>query len=241
MPILAVSICRGSVRTRTKIFTALSIVAGFGAAVLSCYALFIKAQAESLLKDLTALKVGSSIESDVEQLTKKYSRYLTSRDFGNDFGTTTFTIQNRWLASLRLEPAALFSASVNVKSGHVYHISARLMRSMDIYPTFGASAGIVDEYAEYPQYQSRSGHFEFPTPIGKPYLRVLLDSHAFAVQRQHAFNFSFSCLIKPGGGCDLPCDYLPSAWQDWKIDLQPAAFRTCLLSTIRIAQDAKSD
>lgn len=224
MPILAVSICRGSVRTRTKIFTALSIVAGAGAVALSCYALFIKAQAESLLKDVTTLMIGSSTESDVEQLTRGHRRYLVSRESGDDVGTTTFTVQNRWLSALRLEPAAFFSASVSVKSGHVYHISARLMRSMDIFPTFGASAGMVDEYAEYPQYQSRSGHFEFPTPVGKPYLRVLLDSHASAVQRQHAFNFSFRCLIKAGGGCDLPCDYLPSAWKDWKIDLQARGF-----------------
>jgi hypothetical protein len=220
MPILAVSICRGSLRTRTKLFAALSIVAGAGAVLLTCYALFIKAQAESLLKDLTALTVGSSTESDVEQLTRKHGRYLVSRESRDEVATTTFTVQNRWLSALRLEPAALFGASVSVKSGHVYHISARLMRSMDIYPTFQASAGMVDEYAEYPQYVSRGGHFEFPTPVGKPYLRVLLDSHASPVQRRHAFGFSFTCLIKPGGGCDLPCDYLPLAWQDWKVYLR---------------------
>jgi len=224
MSILAVSICRCSLRTRTKFLAAISIVAVAGAVVLSCYALFIKAQAASLLKDVTALTVGSSTESDVEQLTRKHSRYLASRESSEEVVITTFKVQNRWLARLRLEPDALFGASVYVKNGRAYHINAWLMRSMNIFPTFGASAGMVDEYAEYPQYLSHSEHFSFPTPIGKPYLRVLLDSHATSVQRKHSFSFSFRCLIKPGGGCDLPCDYLPLAWQDWKADLHESGF-----------------
>ena len=122
--------------------------------MLSCYAFFIKAQAESLLKDLTALTVGSSTESEVEQLTRKHSRYLVSRESSGEVATTNFTVQNRWLSALKLEPAALFGASVSVKGGHAYRISAWLMRSMDIYPTFQASAGMVDEYADYPEYMS---------------------------------------------------------------------------------------
>ena len=59
-------------------------------------------------------------------------------------------------------------------------------------------------------------YYFVPTPICKPYLRISLDSHAASIQRKRAFDFSFRCLVKPGGGCDLPCDYLPSAWQDWK-------------------------
>jgi hypothetical protein len=207
----AVSICRGSLRTRTKLFAALSVVAGAGVLTLSCYAFFIKVQAESLLKDLTTITVGSSTESDVEQLTRKHSRYLVSREYNDEVAITTFKVDNRWLSALRLEPAALFGAAVYVKNGRAYHIGAWLMRSME--------AGMVDEYAELPKYLSRGAHYEFPTPIGKPYLRVRLDSHASEVQRRHAFALSFSCLIKPGGGCDLPCDYLPLAWQDWKTDL----------------------
>ena len=191
---------------------------------MGCYSFFIQAQAESLLRDLTALAVGTSTESDVEQLTRKYSRYVVSRESSDDVVTTTFTVRNRWFASLKLEPEAWFAASLSTKRGYVCHIGASLMRSMDTYPTFQASAGIVDEYAEYPPYFGPSGHFEFPTPIGKPYLRVRMDSHASPIQRRRAFNFSFTCLVKLGGGCDLPCDYLPLAWQDWKGDLQQRGF-----------------
>ena len=215
-----VSISRSTLRARTKLFAALSVVAAVSAVVLSCYAVFIRAEAASLLKDLTGLTVGTSTESDVEQLTRKHSRYLISRETSGEAVVTSFKVQNKWLSSLGLEPYAFFGASVSVKDGHAHHISVWLIRSMDTFPTFQGSAGMVDEYTEYPQYLSRYGHFAFPTPVGKPYLRVLLDSHASPIQRRRAFAFSFDCLTKPGGGCDLPCDYLPLAWQDWQVALR---------------------
>ena len=212
-------------RTRTKLFASLFIAIVIGAVLLGFYAVFVKAQAQSLLNDLTALKVGGSTESDLDQLTVRHRRYFVSREFSDQgYAITTFKLDNRWLSLLRLEPYAWFGASITVESGHVRHISAWLMRSMDIFPTFGASAGMVDEYVEFPEYYSRGGHYQFPTPVGKPYLNVQLDSQASPIQRQHAFAFSFHCLIKPGGGCDLPCDYLPSAWQDWKHELQESGF-----------------
>lgn len=124
------------------------------------------------------------------------------------------------LSALRIEPPAEFNAHVSVKNGTVDSIGAYLFRSMPIFPTFNASAGMVDEYFEDPRQASFSGPYYFVTPVGKPYLRVVLDSHASPIQRQHAFDFSFRCLVKPGGGCDLPCDYLPSAWEDWKESLR---------------------
>ena len=210
--------------TRTKFAMAAALLLAAGAAVLACYAYHIRAQAESLLKDVTAFKLGSSTESDVQQLTKKHYRYLVSQTYSDGVATTTFEVKNRWLSALRLEPPALFGTAVKIRGGRVYHISAWLLRSMNIFPTFQASAGMVDEYSEYPEDAPQTGHYGFPTPVGKPYLRVQLDSHATSSQRQHAWNFSFRCLVKPGGGCDLPCDYLPSAWQDWKVYLNEVGF-----------------
>ena len=195
-----------------------------GAAVLACYAYQIRTQAESLLKDVTALKVGTSTESDVQELTQRHRHYLVSQTYDDGVSTTTFQVKNTWLSALKLEPPALFGAVVKIRDGHVYHIGAWLLRYMKIFPTFGASAGMVDEYSEYPHDIPRTGHYGFPTPVGKPYLSVELDSQATSSQRQHAWDFSFRCLIKPGGGCDLPCDYLPSAWQDWKVYLNEVGF-----------------
>jgi hypothetical protein len=64
----------------------------------------------------------------------------------------------------------------------------------------------------------------FPTPVGKPYLSVALTGQANAIQRQHAYAYSLMCLIKPGRGCDLPCDYLPLAWRDWEAELEKQGF-----------------
>ena len=191
---------------------------------LACYGLVIRARAEELLKDLTALTVGKSTEADAKQFAQRHHKLLASYRCDDDGCTTWFEIRNTWLSALRLEPNAGFEAKFTVDKGKITRIGAVLVRAMPIYPTFLGSAGMVDEYAEFPPRKARGRHYLFPTPVGKPYLSVELDSRASAVEREHAFAFSFRCLVKPGWGCDLPCDYLPSAWQDWKTRLLDSTF-----------------
>jgi hypothetical protein len=192
--------------------------------VLASYGFFIKAQAESLLRDVTALRVGESTETDASLFFEKHKKLCSNRTCRQNYCITTFKVTNRWLEALRLEPRAEFYAGYTVINGKVSAINASLLRSMPIYPTFSASAGMVDEYAEYPAYLIGRQHYSFPTPVGKPYLRVNLDSHATPIQREHAFAFSFRCFVKPGWGCNLPCDYLPLAWPDWKDELHNDGF-----------------
>jgi hypothetical protein len=198
---------------------AVTIVAGL--IVLACYAYVIRSHAESLLKDITLLKVGMSTDTEVQQLVQRHRSYLSSETRTENSSSFEFKIQNKWLSTLKLEPQAWFSSAVSTRDGKVMYIGAVLFRSMDIFPTFTGSAGIVDEYVE-PRDKRFAGtaHYYFPTPVGKPYLRVELDSHASPIERDRAFEFSFRCLTKVGGGCDLSCDYLPSAWQDWKQSLR---------------------
>jgi len=193
-----------------------------GALVLTVYGLVVKAQAESLLRDLTSLRVGVSGEAEVQRLIQRHKRYVSGQHRDERGFSTAFRIENRWLSTLRLEPPAWFNASVSVERGRVNQIGASLFRAMNIYPTFGASAGMVVENIENSK-ALQTPHYYFPTPVGKPYLRVELDAEASEVQRHHAFDFSFRCLTKPGWGCDLPCDYLPSAWPDWKESLRGSA------------------
>jgi hypothetical protein len=181
----------------------------------------IQKDASNLLDELTALRVGRSSREDAERFAQHHSKFLTERVCQNSTCNYTFVITNQWLSALHLEPNAGFRAGITVENGTVIRIGAGLARTMDIYPTFNASAGMVEEFAEMPERYGQEGHYGFPTPVGKPYLKVVLDSHANEVQRQHAFAFSFRCLTKPGGGCDLSCDYLPLAWKDWRADLQP--------------------
>jgi hypothetical protein len=203
-------------RTFSKSLAVLAIAVGSGLIVLVCYAFVIRTQAERLLDDLTSLSVGNSTETDVHHLAQRHKWFLVSEGCTDGDCTTIFNVRNRWLWVLKLEPLADFTVEIYVKAGTVSHISASLIRYMEIFPTFGASAGIVDEYSEFPDYFHSARHYAFPTPVGKPYLRVILDSHASTAERGRAFHFSLRCLVKPGGGCDLPCDYLPLAWQDWK-------------------------
>jgi len=167
------------------------------------------------------LRVGVSGDAEVQRLVQRHRLYVVGQHRDDRNLSAEFRVENRWLSNLRLEPLASFRASVNVQDGKVIQIFAGLFREMHIYPTFGASAGIVEEDLETSRrHEYEPFHYYFPTPVGKPYLRVQLDSAASEIQRKHAFDFSFRCLTKPGWGCDLSCDYLPSAWQDWRESLK---------------------
>ncbi len=217
---------RKGIRIGLRLLGLSTVVVLVAAVVLTCYALNIKSQAEALLNDLTALKPGISTGAEARQFAERHKKLLfqVSNDCSDDTCSRVFGVQNKWLSASRLEPPAEFTADVTVKHGTVDSIGAILFRSMPIYPTFGGSAGKVDEYIELPRHMRSPDLYYFPTPVGKPYLRVVLDSHAAPLQRQHAFEFSFMCLVKPGGGCDLPCDYLPSAWQDWRVSLRESSY-----------------
>jgi hypothetical protein len=212
-------------RNKSKFIAASAIVLGTVGACLTGYGLVIRTEAETLLKDLTALRVGRETEADVQQFSRRHRWFLVSNGCNNGVCTTTFRVRNSWLSVLRLEPDAEFDADFDVRDGTVTRTDARLGRSMPIYPTFPGSAGFVSEYAKFPAYLAeRQGHYLFSTPVGKPYLKVEIDSETSAVQRERAFAFSFRCLVKPGWGCNLPCDYLPLAWQDWKAEVQTSGF-----------------
>ena len=203
-----------------KIVGWLALSVAVGAISLLLYGWTIRREASSLLNDLTALRIGTASSVDAERIAQRHHKFLTERDCQGASCDYSFVVTNRWLSWLHVEPDAQFRASIHVESGTVARIGAGLMRTMDIYPTFGASAAMVEEYAEMPERYGWAGHYGFPTPVGKPYLKVVLDRHADAVERQHAFAFSFRCFTKPGGGCDLSCDYLPLAWKDWRASLQ---------------------
>ena len=188
------------------------------------YGLVLQHQASSLLTDVKSLRVGSTSSADAKRVADRHRKELSKVDCEHGSCGYSFIVSNRLLSWTHAEPPAQFVAGFTVADGTVTHIYAALLRSMPIYPTFFASAGMVDEYAEIPEYFAREGHYAFPTPVGKPYLRVRLDRHADMVQREHAFAFSFRCLTKPGGGCDLPCDYLPEAWGDWRTDIERHGF-----------------
>lgn len=193
---------------------------------LLCYGLVIKRNAQSVLGDVSELRIGKATAADVQRVVQRQRSHVASQHCEGEVCKVEFEVDNRWLAALRLEPRAAFHVGVIVNAGAVIQINATLARAMPIFPTFPASAGLVYEYAEIPRASvgDQEGHYLFPTPVGKPYLKVVLDAEASSLEHTHAFGFSFRCLVKPGWACDLPCDYLPKAWQDWKHQIKGAGF-----------------
>jgi hypothetical protein len=188
------------------------------------YAIAIQARARAILHDVSALKVGISSLGEVEALAARHKWDLREKHCDDGKCFVAFEIYNTWLHRLKLEPVARFRASIAVKGGTVDSISIMLSRDTRVFPTF-PSAGITEEYRKAPEHLGNSATpYSFPTPVGKPYLWVVLTTQANAVQREHAYAYSLTCLVKPGGGCDLPCDYLPLAWHDWEAELETDGF-----------------
>src|SRR5262245_44336666 len=143
-----------SLRIALRILGLLSAVALLTSLVLLGYGLMVESQAKALLKDLIVLRVGSSTGAEARQFGQKYKKLLfqISQPCNDDSCSRIFRLQNRWLSALRLEPAAEFRVNVSVKNGTVDSIGAFLFRTMPIFPTFDASAGMVDEYIELPRH-----------------------------------------------------------------------------------------
>jgi hypothetical protein len=187
---------------------------------LVIYGVAIEATARSILRDVSGLKVGVSSTQQVEAVAARHRRWIQEKSCDGPKCYVAFEVYNTWLYRLKLEPIARFRASVATSDGTVDRIGIELSRDTGAFPT-SPSAGITSEYLAYPAQVRRLGSasYWFPTPVGKPYLRVALTAQADDVQRQHAYAYSLKCLVKPGRGCDLPCDYLPLAWHDWEDEL----------------------
>jgi hypothetical protein len=151
-----------------------AILIGSGLVVSTVYGLVVKMQAESLPRDLTALRGGVSGEAEVQWLVQRHPRHVVDQLRDDRSLSTEFRVENRWLSTMRLEPPASFRASVRVQDGKVIQIFAGLFREMDVYPTFGASAGMVEVDLETSRrHEYRPSHYSFPTRVGKPYLREI--------------------------------------------------------------------
>lgn len=195
------------------------------ASALFVYPFVIRQMARSILGDVYVLRVGVSSTADVQRLVARHRHALRTRHCDAGRCSTVFEVYNTWLSRLKLEPIARFFVGVEERDGTVNHIMVDLSRDTRAYPT-SPSGGIIDEYERVPDWMLRFSEppYWFPNPVGKPYLNVALTSQASHAEREHAYTLSLVCLTKLGGGCDLPCDYLPLAWRDWQTELEKENF-----------------
>ena len=216
--IAAVSNRRAETRRHLR-WEAVALVVVLLAVGLAVYAFAIQFEAKSILKDVSGLRTGVSTTRDVQAIAARHKHALRDEHCEPGKYSVSFQVYNTWLYRLKLEPLAGFWAHVEAEGEAVSSIKIMLSRETNVFPTF-PSAGITEEYSAMPDRVSVSTPYSFPSPVGKPYLEVVLTGQATPIQREHAYAYSLKCLIKPGGGCDLPCDYLPLAWQDWQAELE---------------------
>jgi hypothetical protein len=202
-----------------------AIVLLFISSALAAYAFAIRASAKSILEDVYKLQVGASSNAELAALAKRHKHALKEDHCDDRKCIVSFDVFNTWLYRLKLEPLARFRVDLEANNGTLNSINVLLSRDTGVFPTF-PSAGITEEYQRLPERMVKfsTPPYWFPTPVGKPYLRVALTSQATVAQREHAYAYSLDCLSKLGGGCDLPCDYLPLAWHDWQAELEKAGF-----------------
>jgi hypothetical protein len=211
-----------------QLFAAVLLLAGFLILTLLSYGLYLRSQADHLLADVKQLKAGESSFSDAELISRRYRRFRiigggsapvsanpTDNKFPDDCTAVkclmNFAIVNDPVSRFRLVQGAAVGATIAVSNAKVRYLEARISGG-----PHGVNGAIVTEVEESPR--STQFLYEFPTPVGKPYLHVQVTSAAPSGVRKRAWTLSTSCLISRTG-CDIPCDYLPLAWQDWKTSL----------------------
>jgi hypothetical protein len=196
------------------------------ALVLAGYAVRLQHKAKRLIALASALRPGTSTTADLKSLAANFPEASTQPGCSQQTCEITISFGNDWLQKLHLEPAAQVTFFGRVERERLRLVMLEVARDTRIFPT-SQSAGIVQWFDEYDSPDFGDENYRFATPLGKPYLRVVMNNAATSQQKQHAFDFSTKCLVQIGG-CDLSCDYLPLAWNDWEADLRRRGFDDAL-------------
>lgn len=189
-------------------------------------------QAQALLRDVRALRVGESTEGDVQRIVQRYggetSGYLFAGCPNSDKkhalailsggvkGHTGSIIMLRTvLLQLFGYPLWEVSADFTMDHGHLcsahYHLSTSpvggpLSSSLSLFVNYDALLSIPDDSPYYISVR----HIENSTEYW-----VRLTSNATDDQKRHAFDFDLSCLNR-FGGCQTGCEIMPSVWLDYQ-------------------------
>ena len=194
------------------------VVLGCAAGIACGYVL--KRAAANLVHDVAGLTVGRSTFLDVDQIALSYRRFRVQSWSAQPTSTETcgpekcffnFDLSNFLISRVRLVRPAIFRTTVEIHDNRVTAVDIVFWGGRN-----GLHGAMVQEAEASSTHQL--GPYSFPTPVGKPYFRVFVTPEASAIEKQHAFTISVDCLAS-WRACDLGCDYLPLAWQDWKREL----------------------
>jgi hypothetical protein len=184
------------------------------------YGYLLKRAAANLVHDVAGLTLGESTYADAKQIATSYRRFRVPAWGAESTSTDTctpekclfmFDLSNLVISRVNLVRPAILRATVAVNNGRVSSVGIVF---------WGGRGGVHGVFVEEAERFSNHaiGAYSFPTPVGKPYLRVAVTPHASDSEKQHAFTIDVDCLAS-WRACDVACDYLPLAWQDWKKDL----------------------
>jgi hypothetical protein len=116
---------------------------------LAIYAVAIQSEAQSILEDVSGLRVGVSTTEEVKALAARHQHALRDEHCEPGKCSISFQIYNTWLYRLKLEPIAIFWAHVEANGETVSSITIMRSRETKVFPTF-PSAGITEEYSAMP-------------------------------------------------------------------------------------------
>jgi len=189
-------------------------------------------QAQALLRDVRALRIGESTEEDVRRIIQRHggeaSGYLFAGCPNGDRKhalsilsgglkghTGSVTLFRTVLLQLSGYPLWRVDANFTMDHGQLCSVHYHLSTS----PVRGALSSSLNLFANY--------HTRFSIPDDSPYYVsvkhvensteywVKVTSDATDEQKQRAFDFDLSCLGR-SGGCLSGCEVMPSAWLDYQ-------------------------
>jgi hypothetical protein len=211
---------------------------GYAAAVLaSMYAVSISAiwlmdvhterRAESLLRDVSALQVGTSTMRQVEPILRNYSRAKIAGSWPCRSADRFYSVQvaNDAVSWIRRGFPAVQSPLVR-PYGAVAVIL--LSRGVVCYVKYYAGTALRGPDQELDVSTTVAASADAPQLLGTEYrvsagirqgrfhtIEVYIAPGTRGGPRQHAFDYDLSCLAR-WNGCAAPCELMPSAWLDYQ-------------------------
>ena len=182
-------------------------------------------EAEHLLQEVRALKLGESTSADVDRIMQRFSYWQGKLRFQTNckscvvLGPSGYP-SAQWLLTVTekmgVSPWWIVYASFSEREGRLSGVSYHVFATEMYRDALGVGAEAVHSYRsnepDLPNYSLRLSE-----PQKSPHyinLRARATEEASPQELGRMFDFSFSCL-KWLGWCRTPCELMPAAWSDY--------------------------
>src|ERR1700727_695101 len=179
-------------------------------------------QARSLLNEIRDLTVGESTEIEIQNLVDKNggeSGGIISGVCDLNAKSHSIMVTSPDLDWIGSKAAPLRPFGNRVWAVQIFLVTSKnrlCFKSYDVrvflsrYNSLHAEASTVQGFGN----SDTSSYFTSAGTLKSGYIRAVATTDATAEQRQRAFDFDLSCLMR-FGGCRSRCELMPSAWADY--------------------------